>query len=129
MESTAQIYVVLDDQPSLRDHIVMIKNLATSQTFEVAAMQGPDGNFIYRRMPPEMLPYMMNFSAKDIQNNFLEVMESVTNMYAVTGGDVAAATSLVESSSSDESVVFPDNVEESKAGQPPTAKEFEENLK
>ena len=66
MESTAQIYVVLDDQPSLRDHIVTIKNLATNEAIEVAALQGPDGNFIYRRMPPEMLPYMMNFSAEDV---------------------------------------------------------------
>ena len=39
-------------------------------------------------MPKEMQAYMINFSKADILNNFHDVMESVTNMFAVTGGDM-----------------------------------------
>lgn len=125
----------MDEQPLVEERTVMIKNIATDETFAVQAIKDAStGNIKYKNMPPEMKAYMINFAKTDILDNFHEVMESATNMFAVTGGDMDLYNSLVESDSSGSLAssvdALPDNQEERKEepNRIPTTQEFEANL-
>ena len=74
-KSQAQTYVVTDEQPFINNKIVMIKNLTTGESFEVAAVKNNRGKLTYQNMPPEIETFMYNYSNNEIYDNFLEVME------------------------------------------------------
>ena len=95
-KTSAQRYVVMDEQPFINNKIVMIKNLTTEETFEVAAVKNNRGKLTYQNMPPEIETFMFNYSNNEIYDNFLEVMECLTTMHAAMGGGVALADSPAE---------------------------------
>ena len=92
-KTSAQRYVVMEEQPFINNKIVMIKNLTTDETFEVAAVKNNRGKLTYQNMPPEIETFMFNYSNNEIYDNFLEVMECLTTMHAAMGGGVALADS------------------------------------
>lgn len=92
-KSQAQTYVVMDEQPFINKKIVMLKNLTTEETFEVAAVKNNRGVLTYQNMPPEIEVFMFNYSTNEIYDNFLEVMECLTTMHAAMGGGVNIADS------------------------------------
>lgn len=90
-KSQAHTFVVLDDQPLIQNKVVLMKNMSTGDTFEVAAVKNNRGALTYENMPPEIETFMFNYSNNEIYDNFLEVMECLTTMHAAMGGGVNIA--------------------------------------